>query len=128
MFFREFELPIEPKFNDLTVSILDFGAKADNESDASVAINEAMSYVSKNGGGKVVVPAGFFTLTTEAGAYASSRAYTLTITVDPNYTGINGVWAESLNSNAIFDLNGRKVQQIEKGKTYIKNGKAFIVR
>ena len=34
MFFKEFELPTEPKFNDLTVSILDFGAKADNETDS----------------------------------------------------------------------------------------------
>ncbi len=58
MFFKEFPLPAEPKFNDLTVSILDFGAKADNTTDASVAINEAMLHVSKNGGGKVVVPAG----------------------------------------------------------------------
>lgn len=60
MFFREFELPTEPKFNDLTVSILDFGAKADNESDSSAAINAAMSYVSENGGGKVVVPSGIY--------------------------------------------------------------------
>ncbi len=60
MFFKEFELPTEPKFNDLTVSILDFGAKADNATDASVAINEAMLHVSKNGGGKVVIPEGVY--------------------------------------------------------------------
>ena len=60
MFFREFELPTEPKFNDLTVSILDFGAVADNETDASRAINAAISHVSENGGGKVVVPAGVY--------------------------------------------------------------------
>ena len=60
MFFKEFELPTEPKFNDLTVSILDFGAVADNETDASAAINDAIKHVSENGGGKVVVPAGTY--------------------------------------------------------------------
>ena len=60
MFFREFELPTEPKFNDISVSILDFGAKADNESDVSCAINAAISYISENGGGKVIVPAGVY--------------------------------------------------------------------
>ena len=58
MFFKEFELPTEPKFNDLTVNVLDFGAVADNATDASVAINAAISHVSENGGGKVVIPAG----------------------------------------------------------------------
>ncbi len=58
MFFKEFELPTEPKFNELTVSILDFGAVADNKTDASLAINSAISHVSENGGGKVVIPAG----------------------------------------------------------------------
>lgn len=60
MFFKEFELPTEPKFNDLTVSVLDFGAVADNKTDASEAINDAIKHVSENGGGKVVVPAGTY--------------------------------------------------------------------
>lgn len=58
MFFKEFELPKEPIFNDLTVSIADFGAVADNKTDASVAINAAINFVSENGGGKVIVGAG----------------------------------------------------------------------
>ena len=60
MFFKEFELPIEPKFSELAVNILDFGAKADNNTDASIAINAAISYISENGGGKVIVPAGVY--------------------------------------------------------------------
>lgn len=51
-------MPKEPIFNDLTVSIADFGAVADNKTDASVAINAAINFVSENGGGKVIVGAG----------------------------------------------------------------------
>lgn len=60
MFFKEFELPKEPKFNELTVSVLDFGAVADNATDSGKAINAAIAHVSANGGGKVVVPAGVY--------------------------------------------------------------------
>ena len=58
MFFKEFELPTEPKFNDLTVTILDFGAVADNETNSAPAINKAIEYVSNQGGGHVIVPEG----------------------------------------------------------------------
>ena len=58
MFFQEFPLPTEPKFNDLSVSIIDFGAIADNKTDVSSAVNNAIKHVSENGGGKVIVPEG----------------------------------------------------------------------
>lgn len=58
MFFKEFELPKDPRFQDLTVSILDYGAVADNKTDISDAVNKAVKFVSENGGGKVIVPAG----------------------------------------------------------------------
>lgn len=58
MFFKEFELPEASKFNDLSVSILDFGAAADNKTDISEAVHKAIKYVSENGGGTVVVPKG----------------------------------------------------------------------
>ena len=60
MFFKQFPLPAVPKFNDLTVSILDFGAVADNKTNASIAINKAIEHVSANGGGRVIVPAGVY--------------------------------------------------------------------
>ncbi len=60
MFFKEFELPVAPKFNDLTVSITEYGAVSDNATDASKAINDAIDYVSSQGGGHVVVPAGTY--------------------------------------------------------------------
>lgn len=60
MFFKEFELPSEPKFNDLTVNVTDFDVIADNQTDASVGINKAIDYASENGGGKVVIPSGTY--------------------------------------------------------------------
>ena len=60
MFFKEFDLPIEPKFNDLTVNVFDFGAVADNQTDVSVAVNKAIDYVSEQGGGRVVIPEGTY--------------------------------------------------------------------
>ncbi|MDY7094841.1 MAG: glycoside hydrolase family 28 protein [Acidobacteriota bacterium] len=47
-----------PTFPDRDVSILDFGAVGDGESDATAAIREAIAACSKAGGGRVVVPAG----------------------------------------------------------------------
>ena len=46
MFFKEFELPTEPRFNDLSVNVLDFGAVADNETNSADGINKAIDYVS----------------------------------------------------------------------------------
>ncbi len=56
MFFKEFPLPEDPIFPDLTVSITDFGAKEGVL--ATDAIAKAISHVAEAGGGKVVVPAG----------------------------------------------------------------------
>ena len=58
MFFKEFDLPKEPEFGDLSVNIRDFGAIADNKTDISEAINNAIAFISENGGGKVIVPKG----------------------------------------------------------------------
>jgi len=58
MFFKEFELPKEPFFQDLEVSITDFGAK--NGEKVTSAINDAINYVSEHGGGRVVIPKGNF--------------------------------------------------------------------
>ena len=48
----------ENKLNDITVSIKDFGAKVDGISDDSEAINNAIIYLSRNGGGKLILPPG----------------------------------------------------------------------
>jgi len=56
MFFKEFELPKEPFFQDLEVSITDFGAK--NGEKVTSAVNDAINYVSEHGGGRVIIPKG----------------------------------------------------------------------
>ena len=56
MFFKEFELPIDPIFPDLCVSIKDFGAREGILS--TEAINKAITHTSELGGGQVIVPKG----------------------------------------------------------------------
>ena len=56
MFFKEFPLPKDPTFPELTVKITDFGAKEGVL--ATDAINSAIASVSEQGGGHVVVPRG----------------------------------------------------------------------
>ena len=56
MFFKEFPLPNDPIFPSLTVSITDFGAKEGRL--VTEAINSAIIAVSRQGGGRVVIPKG----------------------------------------------------------------------
>jgi polygalacturonase len=48
----------EPEFPDYTVSIMDFGAVGDGQTLNSDAFAEAISVVSENGGGRVIIPRG----------------------------------------------------------------------
>ncbi len=56
MFFKPFKLPCDPVFPNREVKITDFGAKENVLSTS--AINEAISSVSNQGGGRVVIPEG----------------------------------------------------------------------
>ena len=49
-----------PEFPDYSVNIVDFGAVGDGITMNTKAINEAVRQCSKNGGGKVVIPAGIW--------------------------------------------------------------------
>lgn len=51
---------IEPSFLDKKYSILDFGAKINSKENAGEAINKAIAECSKNGGGYVIVPKGYY--------------------------------------------------------------------
>ena len=56
-FFKPFEHPKIPIFNDYSVSIIDFGAKPEGE-DCTAAIRAAIEHVFAAGGGRVVFPSG----------------------------------------------------------------------
>ncbi|MBE7053126.1 MAG: glycoside hydrolase family 28 protein [Ruminococcaceae bacterium] len=57
-FFKPFEAPVPPTFNDLTVDIRDFGAVEGGIEKVTDAIKKAIEYVNENGGGRVVIPEG----------------------------------------------------------------------
>jgi len=50
----------QPQFDDYKVSIEDFGAKSSVTAKNTAAINNAIKAVSEHGGGKVVIPAGYW--------------------------------------------------------------------
>lgn len=56
----EFQMPVLPEFPDNQVNIADFGAIPDGESLNTMAIEKAIDACAKLGGGKVVIPAGFW--------------------------------------------------------------------
>ena len=57
----EFEKSIiEPKFRDANYNIMTYGAVADGKTMATESIRKAIVACSKDGGGKVIVPAGKF--------------------------------------------------------------------
>lgn len=49
-----------PVFKDQTFSICDFGAKSGIDNYSTAAIQKAIAYCSSQGGGKVIIPAGFY--------------------------------------------------------------------
>lgn len=55
-FFKPFELPSEPIFNELSVVITDFGAE--EEKLCTKSINDAINHISESGGGHVIIPKG----------------------------------------------------------------------
>ncbi len=55
-FFTPFELPTAPTFPELVVSIIDFDAQENRLCTSS--INDAISHISENGGGHVIIPKG----------------------------------------------------------------------
>ena len=45
---------------------------------------------------------------------------------DDDVTGIRYLSADQLNNDAIYNLNGQRVETMKKGQMYIKNGKKMI--
>ena len=69
-----------PSFKDVSYNILDFGAKSDTKFNNQKAIQAAIDCCSKNGGGKVIIPNGYFltgpiTLKSNVNLYVSEAAF-----------------------------------------------------
>ena len=92
-------------------------------SDGSVAA------VSEDGGVFLITGEGFTEITAtsvETDEYRVGRAkYVLQVTNIP--TGIEGVAAQSINDGKIYDLQGRRVNKLEKG-IFIINGKKVVIK
>ena len=60
-------------------------------------------------------------------AGSASSARFMPIFTEDDFTGIEGVENPSdSQASQVYDLQGRKVYGVEKGRMYIQNGKTFI--
>ena len=85
-------------------------------------VDETTGDVTIVSGGVTVIKA----ISEETSEFVSAEAeYTLTVNAVP--TCIEGITAEELEDSEIYDIQGRKVNKLEKG-IYIVNGKKVIVR
>ena len=57
-FFKPFEAPVAPVFPNLSVNIKDYGAEEGGSVKVTEAIKKAIEACAKQGGGKVIIPAG----------------------------------------------------------------------
>ena len=70
----------------------------------------------------------YFTITDNNGAFVTSvasKSIRIVVRGEDGYTGVEGVENEN-GEDMIFDLQGRRVLEPEKGGIYIKNGKKII--
>ena len=71
---------IRPEFKNVDYNILDFGAKSSYDFNNRIAIQKTIDECEKNGGGRVIIPNGFFktgpiTLKSNVNLYLESGAY-----------------------------------------------------
>ena len=106
-----------PSFKEKEYNILDFGAKSDMEFNNRLSIQKAIDECSKNGGGKVIIPNGYFltgpiTIKDNVNLYLESNAY-LSFIKDKNeyplifteYEGIKKIRAISpINANGASNI------------------------
>ena len=71
--------------------------------------------------------AGFWTLGGESNAIYIDKLFVSNDGITPA-TGIEAIYTAPETNNSYFDLLGRKVQNLEKGRIYIQNGKKIMVR
>lgn len=62
-----------------------------------------------------------------ASAIAGAKATELVFDFDTVVTGINEVQADSADNSPVYNLNGARVSNLQKG-VYVKNGRKFIVK
>ena len=137
----EFDMPrvAEPKFNDYSVSIVDFGAVGDGLTKNTKAIADAIDAVAAKGGGRVVIPRGLWltgpivlksniNIHTEKGAMVIfSPDYDDYPLIQTSFEGlntwrcmspINGKGLENIafTGDGVFDGSGGAWRPVKKGK------------
>ena len=49
------------------------------------------------------------------------------VEIEDQYTGLDQIQADT-GTESVYDLTGNRVQQLQKGRTYIRNGKKILVK
>ena len=108
---------IRPTFKNKDYNILDFGAKSDYEFNNRLAIQNAIDECTKNGGGRVIIPNGYFktgpiTLKSNVNLYLESSAYLCFLKEKSEYPLIFTEYEGIRKIRAISPINAKDQENI----------------
>ncbi len=124
---------IRPTFNNKDYNILDFGAKSDYEFNNKIAIQKAIDECNKNGGGRVIIPNGYFktgpiTLKSNVNLYLESSAYLSFLKSKEEYPLIFTEYEGIKKIRAISPINAKDQQNIAITGTGVIDGNGHLWR
>jgi len=124
---------IRPTFNNKNYNILDFGAKSDYEFNNKIAIQKAIDECNKNGGGRVIIPNGYFktgpiTLKSNVNLYLESSAYLSFLKSKEEYPLIFTEYEGIKKIRAISPINAKDQQNIAITGTGVIDGNGHLWR
>lgn len=108
---------IRPTFKNKDYNILDFGAKSDFEFNNRIAIQNAIDEAFKNGGGRVIIPNGYFktgpiSLKSNVNLYLESSAYLSFLKSKEEYPLIFTEYEGIKKIRAISPINAKDAENI----------------
>ena len=114
-----FEIPHveQPTFANYEVSIIDFGAQCGPDHVNTMAINQAIKAVSQHGGGKVIIPAGYWMtgaieMQSNVNLYLDYNAFVSFTTNISDYRLVDTDFEGSPSKRCIAPISGTHLQNI----------------